>query len=158
MYHRRAADTKFSTLLPVDAENYMLKGINRPAPKAETASPIASANMATASKKIRGTDVFWGWGSSEDGVEPCARIISFHSLLCSCEMSCCCNCGSLCSPDCHTCFHYSCLRFFPDYPCQKDNDVLPPVTLDYDKVSLFSNSFYNLILNFLYISVYIYLN
>ncbi|CAH1153755.1 unnamed protein product [Phaedon cochleariae] len=35
--------------------------------------------------------------------------------------------------DCHACFHNYCLRFFPDYLCQKDNDVLPPVTLDYDK-------------------------
>ncbi|XP_057661841.1 phosphatidylinositol 3-kinase regulatory subunit alpha isoform X1 [Diorhabda carinulata] len=35
--------------------------------------------------------------------------------------------------DCHACFHNFCLKFNLQYMCQKDNDALPPVTLDYDK-------------------------
>ncbi|XP_050314474.1 phosphatidylinositol 3-kinase regulatory subunit alpha isoform X1 [Anthonomus grandis grandis] len=35
--------------------------------------------------------------------------------------------------DCHACFHNYCMVFFSKYICQKDNNALPPVTLDYDK-------------------------
>ncbi|KAJ8941429.1 hypothetical protein NQ318_016061 [Aromia moschata] len=141
-----------SSLLPlvnIDAENYMLRGIGRPVlPAPETAATSngdmehqgATSGPATTQtnsvKKNCDTDIFWGWGSDVaggDGVDCCARILSFHSILCSCEMSCCCKCVTLCSIDCHACFHNYCLRFFPNYLCQKDNDVLPPATLDYDK-------------------------
>lgn len=160
MYRRltAAADSKFSSLLPlvnIDAENYMLRGIGRPVSAASqvlTASEAAAISdgdmdqQGTASdcgptqtnnSKVR-ADNFWGWGTDiagGDGVDCCARILSFHSLLCSCEMSCCCKCVNLCSIDCHACFHNYCLRFSPNYLCQKDSDILPPVTLEYDKVS-----------------------
>nr|XP_023018059.1 phosphatidylinositol 3-kinase regulatory subunit alpha-like isoform X1 [Leptinotarsa decemlineata] len=143
---KRAVDTKFSSLLPVDAENYMLRGIGRPAPMATQNSSAeevdgemdlqgtASLEQTTSGHKVRDGEIFWAaWGTTENGVDCCARILSFHSLLCSCEITCCCKCGTLCSADCHACFHNYCLRFFPGYLCQKDNDVLPPVTLDYDK-------------------------
>ncbi|XP_060515807.1 phosphatidylinositol 3-kinase regulatory subunit alpha isoform X2 [Cylas formicarius] len=43
--------------------------------------------------------------------------------------------------DCHACFHNYCVRFFSNHVCQKDNEALPPVTLDYDKpVSEWSSS------------------
>ncbi|KAJ8980585.1 hypothetical protein NQ317_018712 [Molorchus minor] len=157
MYRRltTAADSKFASLLPfvnIDAENYMLRGIGRPVLPSSEAGATSNGNMehqvsgsgsgtalttsASACKKKCETDIFWGWGTDVaggDGVDCCARILSFHSILCSCEMSCCCKCVTLCSIDCHACFHNYCLRFFPKYLCQKDNDVLPPATLDYDK-------------------------
>lgn len=68
----------------------------------------------------------------------CARTMSFHALFCSCHMSCCCMCGSLCSPDCHACFHSLCVRFAANYVCQRNSDVLQPVTLNHDKVSLYT--------------------
>lgn len=33
----------------------------------------------------------------------CARPLSFHNLMCSCNVTCCCMCGTLCSPDCRAC-------------------------------------------------------
>lgn len=95
-------------------------------------------NNTTTNNKIVDTDVCWTRNTTTDISSGgfCARILSFHSLLCSCELSCCCNCGPLCSSDCHACFHNFCLRFFPSYTCQKDNDALPPATLDYDKVCI----------------------
>lgn len=65
----------------------------------------------------------------------CARTMSFHALFCTCKISCCCMCGSLCSPDCHACFHSLCVRFAANYVCQRNTDVLQPVTLNHDKVS-----------------------
>lgn len=145
-----AENNKFTTLLPVDAENYMLRGIGRPAanlpqplenPSAtattpqDMASAVASTSSGPNSYVFRDKDVFWDWGTNDNSVDICARIYSYHHLLCSCNMTCCCNCNNLCSPDCHACLHNCCLRFSADYPCQKD-DSLPPVTLDYDKVSL----------------------
>lgn len=64
----------------------------------------------------------------------CARTLSFHSLLCTCYMSCCCMCGSLCSPDCHACFHSLCVRYAANYFCQRNQEVLPPATLNHEKV------------------------
>lgn len=64
----------------------------------------------------------------------CARTLSFHALLCTCYMSCCCMCGSLCSPDCHACFHSLCVRFAANYVCQRNNEILPPATLNHEKV------------------------
>lgn len=151
-----AENNKFTTLLPVDAENYMLRGIGRPANLPNQLQPLENSSATTAttpqdmatalastssgptSYVFRDTDVFWDWGTNNnDSVDICARVYSYHHLLCSCNMTCCCNCFNLCSPDCHACLHNCCLRFSADYPCQKDNDSLPPVTLDYDKVSYF---------------------
>lgn len=64
----------------------------------------------------------------------CARTMSFHALFCSCRLSCCCMCGSVCSPDCHSCFHSLCVRFAANYVCQRNSDVLQPATLNHDKV------------------------
>lgn len=64
----------------------------------------------------------------------CARTMSFHSYFCSCRMSCCCMCGSLCNPDCNACFHNLCVRFTGSYVCQRNADLLQPVTLNQDKV------------------------
>lgn len=73
----------------------------------------------------------------------CARTMSFHALFCSCHMSCCCMCGSLCSPDCHACFHSMCVRFAANYVCQRNNDLQQTqqqqpatATLGHDKVSV----------------------
>lgn len=38
----------------------------------------------------------------------CARPLSFHNLMCSCNLTCCCMCVTLCSPDCRACFHSIC--------------------------------------------------
>lgn len=152
MNRQTAENNKFTALLPVDAENYMLRGIGRPAnlpnelqPLENLSSPSTLQDMATdvastssgpTSYVLRDKDVYWDWGTNDDSVDVCARIYSYHHLLCSCNMTCCCNCNNLCSADCHACLHNCCLRYSADYPCQKDNDLLPPVTLDYDKVSL----------------------
>lgn len=94
-----------------------------------------SSTATTNTNRIHDTDVCWTRNTTDISTGGfCARILSFHSLLCSCELSCCCNCGPLCSTDCHACFHNFCLRFFPNYTCQRDNDALPPAILDYDKV------------------------
>ncbi|KAJ8918757.1 hypothetical protein NQ315_015077 [Exocentrus adspersus] len=150
-------------LVNIDAENYMLRGIGRPVSIASqilTASeavtktdgdmdqqenaasdcgiPEGIPQATNINCKIRADNNLWGWESDVaggDGVDCCARILSFHSFLCSCELSCCCKCVNLCSIDCHACFHNYCLRFFPNYLCQKDSDVLPPVTLEYDKIN-----------------------
>lgn len=176
MYIRTvAADSRLSSMLPlvnIDAENYMLRGIGRPASAtsnllppqeldmallqndeemacpashldltglaAPTRTPAvqqiaANSNNASADSKTYDNIFNNPDYIVNDGVSDCcARVLSFHSLLCSCELSCCCKCGTLCSSDCHACFHNFCVRFFPKYVCQKDNDVLPPPTLDYD--------------------------
>ncbi|CAH1121068.1 unnamed protein product [Ceutorhynchus assimilis] len=84
------------------------------------------------------TDFFCGLNleaslSTTPSANGCARVISFHQILCSCDPSCCCKCGTSCSTDCHSCFHNYCSRFFSSYHCQRDNETLPPATLDYDK-------------------------
>ncbi|KRT86539.1 hypothetical protein AMK59_2291, partial [Oryctes borbonicus] len=91
---------------------------------ATTANANASSNSNTATDEVLSTA-----GS-------CARILSFHSMICTCCVSCCCMCGSLCSPDCYACFHTLCTRFAANYSCQNDTNstnVTPPVTLDSEK-------------------------
>lgn len=97
--------------------------------------PPDAVEPATAAAAKTGCSLFLMDDTDNVGNDRCARILSFHSLLCSCEKSCCCNCGTFCSTDCHACFHNFCARYFSKYPCQKNKDALPPATLDYDKVS-----------------------
>lgn len=106
----------------------------------ETTSDGTIITEITMCTTANNTDFFCGinsqiFGTTTPSTNGCARVLSFHHILCSCESSCCCNCGISCSIDCHSCFHNYCSRFFNNYICQKDNDTLPPVTLDYDRVS-----------------------
>lgn len=64
----------------------------------------------------------------------CARVISGHAFFCTCNVSCCCMCGTFCSLDCHACFHKPCAHVTTTV-CQKDEDVQPRVAVDTDKVS-----------------------
>lgn len=54
----------------------------------------------------------------------CARTLSFHSLFCSCHISCCCSCDSLCPPDCHDCIRAICVKFSGTYTTYPLQDVL----------------------------------
>ncbi|XP_024081756.1 phosphatidylinositol 3-kinase regulatory subunit alpha isoform X2 [Cimex lectularius] len=60
----------------------------------------------------------------------CARTLSFHSHLCSCQMSCCCLCDSLCPPDCYACVQAVCVKFTGTYVnYHPQNELLPPYAL-----------------------------
>lgn len=65
----------------------------------------------------------------------CARTVSFHALLCSCKLTCCCMCDFLCPSDCHACLHGVCAQFAVNYPCIKSNILAPIKNFDIDKVS-----------------------
>lgn len=74
----------------------------------------------------------------------CARVISGHAFFCTCNVSCCCMCGTFCSLDCHACFHKPCAHVTTTV-CQKDADVQPRAAVDNDKVSpnsQYSNEFF----------------
>ncbi|BES90725.1 Phosphatidylinositol 3-kinase [Nesidiocoris tenuis] len=55
----------------------------------------------------------------------CARTLSFHSLLCSCRVSCCCSCDSLCPADCNACVQAVCVRFARTYTSFPQSDPMP---------------------------------
>ncbi|KAF6216721.1 hypothetical protein GE061_001068 [Apolygus lucorum] len=55
----------------------------------------------------------------------CARTLSFHSLLCSCRISCCCSCDSLCPPECDACIQATCVKFTGTYVSFPQNQPLP---------------------------------
>lgn len=146
----------------IDSENYMLRGVGAGLGESSRGrsysftngankTPSASNNYhaaTAASKKVADErpvdmDMFCvretasSLGNVADGSaasSTCARTLSFHALLCTCYMSCCCMCGSLCSPDCHACFHSLCVRFAANYACQRNNEILPPATLNHEKV------------------------
>lgn len=66
----------------------------------------------------------------------CARTLSFHTLLCTCYISCCCMCTSFCSADCHSCFHSLCVRYAASHACLRTtDDSQQGPTQDCDKVS-----------------------
>lgn len=145
----------------IDSENYMLRGVGAGLGESSRGrsysftngankTPSASNNYhaaTAASKKVADErpvdmDMFCvretasSLGNVADGSaasSTCARTLSFHALLCTCYMSCCCMCGSLCSPDCHACFHSLCVRFAANYVCQRNNEILPPATLNHEK-------------------------
>ncbi|XP_046405427.1 phosphatidylinositol 3-kinase regulatory subunit alpha-like [Ischnura elegans] len=60
----------------------------------------------------------------------CARTMSFHTLLCSCHLSCCCMCASLCIPDCHACLHSVCAP--TNHVCHRNRGPLPQFILNKD--------------------------
>ncbi|RZC32023.1 hypothetical protein BDFB_000061 [Asbolus verrucosus] len=141
MYRRlMVPDCKHSALLPlvnIDKENYMLRGVSRPGSSevdldsfmvCEINSTLSALNAMAGPKQEAA-------GASDDGTGFCARIVSFHPLMCSCEMSCCCMCGSFCSSDCFACFHEMCARFAAKHVCLKNEEAPPTTTLDHDKVS-----------------------
>lgn len=64
----------------------------------------------------------------------CARTVSFHALLCSCKLTCCCMCDFLCPSDCHACLRGVCAQFVHDYPCVKSTILAPIKTFPIDKV------------------------
>lgn len=65
----------------------------------------------------------------------CARPLSFHNLMCSCNVTCCCMCATLCSPDCHACFHS--LR---DKHTFQKSDVVPQLAGNKKKVGTASKA------------------
>lgn len=137
----------------VDSENYMLRGISPGPESRDRSSSLTGYNGS--SKPSSQTDVDLDMlylretmrcfattttSSTEAGIEPdvsstsCARVMSFHTLFCTCNMSCCCMCGSLCSTDCRACFHKVCASFTTTV-CQKNGEPLPKLTVDNEKVS-----------------------
>uniref|UniRef100_A0A1Y1KG67 Phosphatidylinositol 3-kinase regulatory subunit alpha n=1 Tax=Photinus pyralis TaxID=7054 RepID=A0A1Y1KG67_PHOPY len=140
----RVPDAKLSVpvaVVNIDAENYMMRGIS-PGPESRPRSfSLTGYNVTKPQSQdvdldkfvVRETSSSLAPATDADASSYCARTLSFHSLLCSCQMSCCCMCGSLCSPDCHACFHKICVRFATNYVCQKNNEVLTAATLDQDK-------------------------
>ncbi|XP_065214145.1 phosphatidylinositol 3-kinase regulatory subunit alpha isoform X2 [Planococcus citri] len=63
----------------------------------------------------------------------CARTVSFHALLCSCKLTCCCMCDFLCPSDCHACLHGVCAQFVRNYQCVKSNILAPINNFNIDK-------------------------
>lgn len=130
----------------VDSENYMLRGISPgPEPRARSSS-LTGYNGNKPSETDVDLDMLYlretmrCLATTETGIEPdvsattCARVMSFHTFFCTCNMSCCCMCGSLCSTDCRACFHKVCARF-TTIICQKNGEPLPRLTVDSEKVS-----------------------
>lgn len=145
MYRRmKVPDCKHSALLPlvnIDKENYMLRGVSRPGSDVdldsfmvcEINSTLSALNAMAGQKEAAAAAA----AADVDGTGFCARIVSFHPLMCSCEMSCCCMCGSFCSSDCFACFHEMCARFAAKHQCLKNEELTTTTTPthDHDKVS-----------------------
>lgn len=140
-------DCKHPSLLPlvnIDKENYMLRGVSRPGSSevefdgfmvCEINHSLTAASAVTGAGGGGLGDV--AAAAPADGTTvSCARILSFHPLMCSCEMSCCCMCGSFCSTDCSACFHEMCARLASSHVCLKGEEA--PATgavQEIDKVS-----------------------
>lgn len=144
----RVPDAKLSApvaVVNIDAENYMMRGVS-PGPESRPRSfSLTGFNVTKPQPQdvdldrfvLRETSSSLAPAADADASSYCARTLSFHGLLCSCQMSCCCMCGSLCSADCHACFHKICVRFATNYVCQKNNELLSTATLSQEKVSHF---------------------
>lgn len=65
----------------------------------------------------------------------CARTVSFHALLCSCRLTCCCMCDFLCPAECYSCLHGVCSQFVAQYPCTKSQILRPVNIVAADEVS-----------------------
>lgn len=140
----------------VDSENYMLRGISPgPEPRARSSSLTGYNGNNKPSETDVDLDMLYlretmrclsGTTTTEAGIEPdvsattCARVMSFHTFFCTCNMSCCCMCGSLCSTDCRACFHKICARYTTSI-CQKNGESQPKLTVDNEKVSEFNNHY-----------------
>lgn len=143
-----------ATVLNVDADNYMLRGsMEQTRPRSFSFTNGSSSGQDSVdnrqhagSKNPLDLDMFCVREtvsslaavlvpeSSPPAAPGCARTLSYHTLLCSCHLSCCCMCDSLCPPDCHACLHAVCVRFANNHVCQRNTELLPPVTLAKDKV------------------------
>lgn len=136
----------------VDSENYMLRGISpgpEPRPRSSSLtgynvnksqqSDVDFDNMLVLRENVRCLALPAGADVIDVSSTTCARVMSFHSFFCTCNISCCCMCDYLSSPDCDACFHKLCVRFATNV-CQKNTEAPPPVTLDNDKVSSYSQS------------------
>jgi hypothetical protein len=139
MYRRlKVPDCKHSALLPlvnIDKENYMLRGVSRPGSSEVDLDSFMVCEINSTLSPLNAMAVPKESAAEVDGTGFCARIVSFHPLMCSCEMSCCCMCGSFCSSDCFACFHEMCARFAAKHVCLKNEETSPPTTFDHDKVS-----------------------
>ena len=142
-------------VLNVDADNYMLRGGMDTRPRSfsftngSSSSTSRQSNTTTdnrAAKSPLDLDMFCVretvsslaavTSSSPPATPGCARTLSYHTLLCTCYVKCCCMCDTLCPLDCHACLHAAfCVRFASNHLCQRNTDLLPPVTLSKDKVS-----------------------
>ena len=93
---------------PLDLDMFCVK---------ETVSSLASAVLSTGpkvqEKRISSPSV----QASNSG---CARALSFHNVMCSCNTSCCC----MCAPDCNAWYYFLC--DVPQLPTskQKVSDIL----------------------------------
>ena len=85
----------------------------------ETVNSLAAAVLACAPRvqQLRSASPSLAPNTGFD-TQGCARPLSFHNLMCSCNLTCCCMCASLCSPDCHACL-------ICDKPTLKKSDVVP---------------------------------
>lgn len=147
--------------VPVDSANYMLGGASKIYSRL-IHKPSASTNHNATKPQQSGAAVdmpvvydhveqtrlqqsfrwmdqaFWERASAiddeVDATTTCARVISCHAFFCTCNVSCCCMCGTFCSLDCHACFHKPCAHVTTTV-CQKDADVQPRAAVDTDKVS-----------------------
>ncbi|XP_044764961.1 phosphatidylinositol 3-kinase regulatory subunit alpha-like [Coccinella septempunctata] len=110
----------------VDAENYMLRGVGRSDVELDMFLVREGGNSSLGPS---GQD--FQYDDNAAGVDHCGRVLSFHSLLCNCDVTCCCMCGSLCPLDCHACFHNFCTK--SSNLCQKNPDVHLSRTFNFDK-------------------------
>lgn len=125
-------------VVSIDTENYMLRGVS-PAPEPQQTPPAMRSNRSDVDVEMfvlrESASSLNGGGGGDAGVVPepspsyCARPISVHGFLCSCHPTCCCTCASLCSPDCHACYHNVCARFAYVQGCQKVPGA-PPLKLE----------------------------
>lgn len=133
----------------VDSENYMLRGISPGPEQRDRSSSLTGYNGSKPSQTDVDLDMLYlretmrCLATTEAGIEPdvsatsCARVMSFHTFFCTCNMSCCCMCGSLCSTDCLACFHKVCASFTTSV-CQKNGEPpLPRLAVDNEKVRKF---------------------
>jgi len=99
----------------------------------ETVNSLAAAVLACAPRvqQLRSASPSLAPNTGFD-TQGCARPLSFHNLMCSCNLTCCCMCASLCSPDCHACL-------ICDKPTLKKSDVVPQV-VNKHKINVQPNS------------------
>lgn len=135
-------------VLKIDSDNYMLRGGEGPRPRSYSftngAPPRGSHHTTDDFHNHLDLDMFCvretvsslsSVNKTSTSPGSCALTLSSHSLFCSCQLTCCCTCASICSPDCHACFHNACVRFAAEHACQRNSELLPPITLNRDKVS-----------------------
>ncbi|CAH1393870.1 unnamed protein product [Nezara viridula] len=143
--------TPFPILIKIDSDNYIngmsyrrrsfsfTNGVNEPLANSyhnisrhdteEHASTLRESNSAITSSMTFSPSVVKPPSPVHNLPPPppplsCARTLSFHSLFCSCHISCCCTCDSLCPPDCHDCIRAICVKFSGTYTSHPLKEVL----------------------------------